>query len=112
MISDIMEIKQLIKEKGTKEDWNHFLLTYCIFFGALAAVLYAILQVWSNDIVTAVCLYFGVGAYLTLFCSMELNKIRRRIYKRHGIPDYKDEEIAELEERIRRLEMENDKRRW
>ena len=104
-----MEIKEFVKENGTKKDWQTLWAVYIGFYVVISIELLLSLDRWQDDMITAMGLFLGFGSYTVLFFSLLLNKIRRGIYKRHGIKDYRDEEIAELEERIRRLE--NDKSR-
>lgn len=102
-----MELKEFIKEKGTKKDWLAMWAVFVGFYVVIVIELLLSLGKWQDDLITGLGVFLGFSSYTVLFFSTKLQGVRRRICKRNGICDYKDEEIAELEERIRRLE--NDK---
>lgn len=104
-----MKIYQLVKEKGIKEDRIQFFLIHIAFIAINAFGLGIMCVEWDINQYpgTVLCGYLGCASFGLLWASCQLADLRRKIYKRHGIQDYRDEEIAELEERIRRLE--NDK---
>ena len=108
-----MKIYQLVKEKGIKDDRIQFILIQIAFIAINAFGLGIMCVEWDINQYpgTVLCGYLGCASFGLLWASCQLADLRRKIYKRHGIKDYRDEEIAELEERIRCLE--NDKsRRW
>lgn len=104
-----MELKEFVKEKGTKKDWLALWAVFVGFYVVIVIELLLSLDKWQDDLITGLGVFLGWSSYTVLFFSMKLQGVRRRICKRNGICDYKDEEIADLEERIRRLE--NDTRR-
>ena len=108
-----MKIYQLVKQKGIKDDRIQFILIQIAFIAINAFGLGIMCVEWDINQYpgTVLCGYLGCASFGFLWTSCQLADLRRKIYKRHGIKDYRDEEIAELEERIRCLE--NDKsRRW
>ena len=106
-----MKIYELIKEKGTKDDRIQFILIHIVFIAINAFGIGIMCVEWDVNQYpgTVLCGYLGCASFGLLWTSCQLSDLRRKIYKRYGIKDYRDEEIAELEERIRRLE--NDKSR-
>ena len=106
-----MKIRQLIKEKGTKDDRIQYILIHIAFIAINAFGIGIMCVEWDINQYpgTVICGYLGCASFGVLWAACQLSDLRKKIYKRNGIKDYRDEEIAELEKRIRRLE--NDKSR-
>lgn len=104
-----MELKEFIKEKGTKKDWLAMWAVFLGFYVAVTIELLLSLGKWQDDLITGLGVFLGLSSYTILLFSMQLQTVKRRVCNRNGICKYNDEEIAELEERIKRLE--NDKSR-
>ena len=107
-----MKIYQLVKEKGIKDDRTQFILIHIAFIAINAFGLGIMCVEWDINQYpgTVLCGYLGCASFGVLWAGCQFSDLKRKICKRNGIKDYRDEEIAELEERIRRLENDNSRR--
>ena len=111
MTSDIMKIEQILKKYGTKNDRIQYCFyQLCFLIVAMGGVMLTVITCDVNQYIgLTIGAMLGYGSFALLFIAVGMSDLERNILKRNGIKSYSDEDLAELEERIRCLE--NDKSR-